>query len=300
VGTPLRRLLKREGHRVVALTRSEESASALRGEGHDAVVADVFDERAVGDALERARPDVVIHQLTAIPPRISPRHAVRDLAATNRLREEGTRILLRAAIASGATRFIAQSISFVHRAEGAERATEGEPIWLDPPGFAPIHRAVASLEEQVASAELHGVVLRYGSFYGPRTVYAPDGSFHADVLARRVPIVGRGRGVFSFVHVEDAARAALLALTASARGVFHVVDDDPAPVSEWLPVYCDAIGARAPYRIPAWLARIGAGPYGLYLMEQQRAISNRAAREALGWTPSIPSWRAGFRSRLDA
>jgi nucleoside-diphosphate-sugar epimerase len=299
VGTPLSRLLLEAGHSITALTRSEANAERLRKDGMDAVVADVFDEAAVRRAMEHAKPDAVVHQLTAIPGRINPRHAVRVLEPTNRLRTEGTRILLAGAKAVGARRFIAQGISFVLSPDGPNPATEAEPPWLDAP-FAPIHRAVHDLETQLMNAtELVGIALRYGAFYGPHTAYAKGGSLYQDVLARRVPIIGSGAGVFSHIHVEDAARAALAALNNGERGVYNIVDDEPAPVREWLPYYAEQIGAKKPFCIPRWLGRLGAGAYGDYLMMRQRGVTNDRARAALGWSPMIASWREGFRDRLD-
>ena len=150
------------------------------------------------------------------------------------------------------------------------------------------------------AADLTGIALRFGSFYGPGTVYAPGGSFHAGVSKRRVPIVGRGYGVFSFTHVDDAAAATVCALARGARGVYAIVDDEPAPVRDWLPAYANAIGAKPPRHIPRWLARLGAGRYAIYLLCQQRGISNAKARHDLGWVPSVTSWRTGFASRLDS
>jgi nucleoside-diphosphate-sugar epimerase len=258
------------------------------------VVADVFDEPAVTAAIALARPDALIHQLTAIPARIRPRKAAQDLAATNRLRTEGTRILLAAAAAAGVRRIVAQSISFLLAPDGPSPAGE-EPVWRGARGFEETHAAAASLEAQVTATS--GLALRFGSFYGPGTVYAPGGSLHADVLARRMPIVGDGGGVFSFIHVDDAA-ATVAALARGDAGVYNVVDDEPAPVRTWLPLYAEAIGAKRPWRVPRWLGRLVAGPGAIYLMCQQRAVSNQKARAELGWAPGISSWRDGFRSIL--
>jgi 2-alkyl-3-oxoalkanoate reductase len=301
VGRPLCRLLKEAGHEIAALTRNSKSGEALRANGIVPVVADVYDEKVVTDAIARSRPDAVVHQLTAIAARTDPRHPERDFAATNRLRTEGTRILLGAAIAAGAKRFIAQSITFVLSPEGPSPATEDEPIWLNQKGSAELNAAVDELETRVCGAkELVGIALRYGALYGPGTVFAKGGAFHDDVRARKIPIVGGGDGCFSFTHVEDAAAATLVALERGERGVYNIVDDEPAPVREWLPYYAQILGARPPLKVPTLIARPFMGPYGAYLMTKQRAVSNRKAREQLGWTPRIASWRSGFRERLDS
>ena len=288
VGRPLLRQLRDAGHQVSALTRSEKGAAALRELGASPVIADVFDEAATVAAVTAASPDAVIHQLTAIPPRIRLRRANEDLAPTNRLRTEGTRILVAAAKAAGARRIVAQSISFVAAPEGPTPATEDEPSWARP-AWAPMIDAVRDLEAQVTAAG--GIALRYGSFYGPGTVYAEGGSLREDVMRRRVPIVGGGAGVFSFCHVDDAAGATLAALERGDPGVYNVVDDDPAPVHDWLPAYAKALGAPPPRHVPRWVARIAAGAYAIYLMCQQRAASNAKAKRDLGWKPRHASWR---------
>jgi nucleoside-diphosphate-sugar epimerase len=299
VGRPLCRTLCRAGHDVVALTRSAASGESLRELGAQPVIADIFDEKSVVAVVAAARPEAVIHQLTAIPARTNPRRADVDFAATNRLRTEGTRILLEAASRAGARRFIAQSISFVLAPEGASPAAE-EPVWPGEKGFSGLNGAVQELETVVTGAtELIGIALRYGAFYGPGTVFAKGGSFHEDVARRKIPVVGAGGGVFSFVHVEDAAGAAVSALSRGERGVYNVVDDEPASVAEWLPYYAGCIGAPAPRRVPAWLASPLLGAYGLYLLTKQRAVSNAKARRELGWSPTISSWRTGFRERLE-
>jgi nucleoside-diphosphate-sugar epimerase len=250
-------------------------------------------------AAATARAEAVVHQLTAIPARVPPRQAGRLLEPTNRLRTEGTKILLEAARAAGAKRFVAQSISFVLAPEGPSPAAE-EPPWQHPPrAVAGMFEAVAEMEAMVTGArDLTGVALRFGALYGPGTSFATGGEMISGVARRRVPIVGRGDGVFSFCHVDDAAAATLRALERGA-GVYNVVDDEPAPVRDWLPYLAELIGARPPRRIPRWLAWLGAGPYAVYLMAQQRAASNRKARDELGFAPSIASWRTGFRDRRD-
>lgn len=292
VGRPLVRDLVAAGFEVTALTRSSEAAERLRAAGVAPIVGDVFDRDRTIAAVRTARPEVVLHELTALPKRIDPRRVRRDLAATNRLRTEGTEILLAAAQAAGARRFVFQGLALVGRPGRAAPWEESEPPWIDAPGDvgAAITPLVAG-ERRVLEAALEGVVLRYGAFYGPGTVFAPDGSMHADVLARRVPIVGRGRGVTSFVHVDDAAAATVAAAGDASPGVYHVVDDDPTPVAEWLPAYAAALGAPRPLRVPRWLARFAAGAYGVFWMDDMRAVSNARAKRDLGWAPRRPSWR---------
>lgn len=300
IGKPLCKQLVAAGHEVTALTRAEGNAGRLRAAGVTPVIADVYDRDAVIAAVTRARAEVVVHQLTAIPAHMPPRQAGRLLEPTNRLRTEGTEILLTAARAAGAARFVTQSISFALAPDGPSPAAE-EPPWQQPPrAVAGMFEAVAEMEAMTTGArDLTGVALRFGSLYGPGTIFATGGSMIAGIARRRVPIVGHGDGVFSFCHVDDAAAATLRALERGA-GVYNIVDDEPAPVRDWLPYLAELISAPAPRRIPRWLAWIGAGSYAVYLMARQRAASNRKARDELGFVPSIASWRTGFRDRRDS
>ncbi|HWO25146.1 MAG TPA: NAD(P)-dependent oxidoreductase [Kofleriaceae bacterium] len=299
IGKPLCKRLVAAGHEVTALTRTEENASRLRTAGVTPVVADIYDRDAVIAAVATARAEAIVHQLTAIPARVPPRQAGRLLEPTNRLRTEGTEILLAAARAAGAKRFIAQSISFVLAPDGPSPAAE-EPPWQHPPrAVAGMFDAVAKMEAMLTGAGyLTGVALRFGSLYGPGTIFATGGDMIENIARRRVPIVGRGDGVFGFCHVDDAAAATVCALE-RGDGVYNIVDDEPAPVRDWLPYLAHLLGAPPPFRVPRWLAWLGAGSYGVYLMVQQRAVSNRKAREELGFVPSIASWRTGFRDRRD-
>jgi nucleoside-diphosphate-sugar epimerase len=297
IGRPLIAALARRGHAVVALTRVESKLEALRKAGAEPVVGDVFDAAGLARAVAAAAPDAVVHELTAIPPRIDPRHVERELAATNRLRDEGTRNLIAAAAAvKSVRRFVAQSVAFAYEPGPALRV-ESDPFVRDPPaGFGPVIAALRSLESQVGALDhedVRGVVLRYGYFYGPGTAYARGGSFHDDVLHRRIPIPGAGSGVFSFIEVEDAADATCAALERGS-GTFNVVDDEPAPLKEWLPEYARRIGAKPPWHVPGLLARLAAGPYGDYLLLKQPGASNAKARRELQWSPRRASWRQGF------
>jgi 2-alkyl-3-oxoalkanoate reductase len=262
-------------------------------------VCDVFDEEGVRDAMASAAPEVVVHELTALPDRFDLRDDT-TYHGTNRLRTEGTRILLDAASEANARRFVAQSIAFGYVPRGDRVKDEDSPLTLGAEGhFGEAVDAVDQLERAVIGAEgLEGLVLRYGFFYGPRTYYAPDGSSAEDARKRRLPIVGRGGGVFSFVHVDDAADATVAAVERGAPGVYNVVDDEPAPMREWVPVYAEALGAKPPRRVPKLLARLVAGNEAVAFATALPGASNAKARRELGWEPSYPSWRQGFREEL--
>jgi nucleoside-diphosphate-sugar epimerase len=298
IGAPLLRLLIAEGHQVTGMTRSPERAEAMRAAGANAVVADALDAQAVTSAVVATRPQAVVHQLTAIPPRLDPRRIVRDFALTDRLRTEGTRNLVAAARQAGVSRILAQSIAFAY-APGPPGTVhvESDPPMADPPAqFKRSAAAIAELERTVLGAR--GLVLRYGYFYGPGTSISPDGSLGQEVARRRLPIVGGGRGVWSFIHVHDAAQATATALTRGSSGAYNVVDDEPAAVREWIPALAAALAAKAPRRVPAWLARPLAGEYGLMTMTRAQGASNALARRELDWTPRYASWREGFRTAL--
>jgi nucleoside-diphosphate-sugar epimerase len=299
IGRPLVPALIAGGHHVTGMTRSPEKVDALRAAGAEPMVADALDAEAVSDAVGKARPDAVIHQLTAIPPRLDPRRIERDFELTDRLRTEGTRHLIAAAQAAGVQRILAQSIAFAY-SSGPIGTVHGEddPLNMNPPKqFRRSAEALVDLERAVLDA--HGLVLRYGYFYGPGSAIARAGSIGQDVARRRLPIVGRGEGVWSFIHVDDAARATVAALTDGQSGAYNVVDDDPAPVSEWLPALADALGAPPPRRVPALIARLAAGSYGVATMTRAQGASNERAKAEFGFAPSHPSWREGFRSALD-
>jgi len=275
------------------MTRSSERAERLRAWGADPVVCDAFDGDAVRAAVLAAEPQAVIHEMTDLPTRLDPRKYATQLAGTNRLRREGTRNLVAAAREAGATRLVAQSIAFAYAPQGDWCKREDAALALDsPPPMADSIRAVAELERQVLEAE--GIVLRYGFFYGPGTQFASDGFYAELARKRRFPVVGSGVGRWSFIHVEDAAAATLAVLDHGSSGVYNVVDDDPAPAREWLPVYARAVGAKPPLRVPAWLGRLGGGRAAVAGMTTQRAASNEKARRELEWTPRYSSWRDGF------
>jgi nucleoside-diphosphate-sugar epimerase len=297
VGRPLVPMLVAAGHEVTGTTRSGQRAETIRAAGATAAVVDALDAEALRAAVAGARPEVVVHELTALPHRFAPR-STDFYDATNRLRTEGTRNLIEAARAAGARRLVCQSIAFAY-APGARPDVKNEdaPLALDaPPPFGEVVRALAAMEREVLEADgLEGVVLRYGWFYGPGTYYGEGGGTEREVRRRRFPVIGSGAGVFSFVHVEDAAAATVAAVERGAPGAYNVVDDEPAAMRDWLPAYAEAIGAPRPLRIPVWLARLVAGPMATVINTQPGAANAKAKRE-LGWTPRWPSWRDGFRS----
>ncbi len=298
IGRPLVRQLVAAGHDVVGMTRREKRVGEIREAGAGAVVCDVFDAQALREAVAAAQPEVVLHALTALPPKFNPRADY--LAATNQVRSEGTRNLVAAAKAAGARRMVAESVAFFYEPEGDWVKDEEAPLFRDPPGrFAAACDALVSLESQVLEAgEPEGVVLRFGWFYGPGTYYDRGGTIAEDTLKRRNPIVGKGEGNFSFIHIEDAAAAYVAALDHGAAGVYNVVDDEPAPLCEWLPAYAEVLGAKPPRRVPAWLARLVAGKDLASAAVEMRGASNAKAKRELGWQPAHPSWRQGFAAAL--
>jgi nucleoside-diphosphate-sugar epimerase len=299
VGRPLVPKLVAAGHEVTGMTRSESKAEDVRRAGARAVVADVFDVDALGAAMEEARPEVIVHELTALPDRIDFRKAD-TYAATNRVRTEGTRNLIDAARTAGARRIVCQSIAFAYRMDGEGLKTENDPLLSEAAGaFGSGVRALREMEAMVLGADgLDGLVLRYGFFYGPGTYYAADGTSTDDVRRRRMPIVGRGSGVFSFIHVDDAADATVAAVERGSPGVYNVTDDEPAPMREWVPVFAEAAGAKPPRRVPVWLARFVAGKDVSNFAVELRGASNEKAKRELGWEPAHPSWRSGFGEAL--
>jgi 2-alkyl-3-oxoalkanoate reductase len=299
VGRPLVTKLVTAGHEVTGMTRSESKTEDVRRAGARAVVADVFDVHALGAAMEEARPEVIVHELTALPDRIDFRKAD-TYAATNRVRTEGTRNLIDAARTAGARRIVCQSIAFAYRMDGEGLKTENDPLLSEAAGaFGSGVSALREMESMVLGADgLDGLVLRYGFFYGPGTYYAVDGTSTDDVRRRRMPIVGRGSGVFSFIHVDDAADATVAAVERGAPGVYNVTDDEPAPMRDWVPVFAEAAGAKPPRRVPVWLARFVAGKDVSNFAVELRGASNEKAKRELGWEPVHTSWRSGFAESL--
>lgn len=281
------------GHEVTGMTRRAERTAELRGGGAEAVVCDVFDAEGLREAVVAARPEAVVHALTALPERFGPRT---DLRPTNRVRTEGTRNLIAAAQAAGTKRLVAESVAFFYAPEGAWVKDEEAPLDLGAPGkMGPAVAAVADLERQVLEAAgVEGLVLRFGWFYGPGTYICPGGSQIEEVRKRRYPVVGEGNATFSFIHIEDAAAAALAALDRGAPGVYNVTDDEPSPMREWLPELAQMLGAKPPRRVPAWLVRLAVGKAMARSAVGTRGASNAKAKRELGWQPAHPSWRQGF------
>lgn len=291
LGVPLVRRLVAAGHVVTGLSRTGERAGAVREAGAEHVTGDALDPERLGALVAAARPDVVIHALTAIPRAMAPRRMPTLMEPTNRLRREATRNLAEAAVAAGARRLIAESIAFAYE-HGDGLRTEDDPVRDD----AEYVRAVRELERvTLGTPGVEGVVLRYGWMYGPGTAFAPDGSQIAAIGKRQFPLVGRGTGMFSFVHVDDAAAATVAAIDAPP-GVYNVVDDEPAAAAEWIPYVAGLIGAKPPYRVPRLVGRAAAGREAGRGAVSLAGASNAKAKRELGWQPR--GWRDGFRELL--
>ncbi len=297
VGKPLVRQLVAAGHEVTGMTRTPGKAAALRELGAVPVVADALDRDAVMAAVAEARPDVVVHQLTAIGP-MSTRNLDAAFVPTNRLRREGTDNLIAAARAAGARRFVGQSFApWSYKREGGPAKAEDDPLETDPPKHVEqTLAAIRHLEAAVTGAQgLEGIVLRYGGFYGPGTGIARDGDMAEMIVKGRFPVVGDGSGVWSLIHIEDAAAATVAAIERGHPGsIYNVADDEPAPVREWLPALAEALGGRRPRHLPGFLGRLLLGQAGYAMMTSLRGVSNAKAKRELGWTPAYPSWRQGF------
>ena len=296
IGRQLLPQLVAQGHQVTAATRNPAKAARLRELGAEPAVVDGLDAVAVGEAVARAEPDAVVHQMTALAGDTDMRHFDRMFAVTNRLRTQGTDHLLAAAAAAGARRFIAQSYTgWPNIREGGPVKTEDDPLDPDPPAAQRESlAAIEYVERVVPAAPLQGIVLRYGAFYGP----GASDSLVDLIRKRRLPIIGDGAGVWSFLHISDAASATLAALEHGRPGVYNVVDDEPARVTEWLPFLARAVGAKPPLRVPVWLGRLAAGEVAVSAMTRIRGSSNARAKRELGWQPAWPSWREGFSRGL--
>jgi nucleoside-diphosphate-sugar epimerase len=291
------------GHEVAGMTRTPSKKGLLRSLGARPVVADALDPDAVARAVAEAEPEVIVHQLTALSGSLDLRHIDRAFGETNRLRTEGTDHLLAAGRAVGARRFVAQSFAGWPSARtGGPVKTEADPFDPTPPAaLKTMLDAIRHLEDAVTGATwTEGVVLRYGGFYGPGTSFSlkPEGEHVTAIRQRKFPLVGSGAGMWSFIHIEDAATATVAAIEHGERGIYNVVDDEPAPVSAWLPVAAETLGAKPPRRLPRWLGRIAAGEAAVVMMTEVRGASNKKAKRELGWTPHYSSWRQGFANGL--
>jgi nucleoside-diphosphate-sugar epimerase len=293
IGTRLIPQLVERGHRVTATTRDPAKLAALRRLGADAVVVDGLDGAAVGEAVASAAPDAVVHQMSSLAGKLDPKHFDRSFALTNRLRTQGLDHLVAAAQATGVQHIVAQSFTgWPNIRSGGWVKDEEDPLDPEPPkAQRESLAAIRYLEETVQKED--GTVLRYGGFYGD----ASDAMIPL-VRKRQFPLVGGGTGYTSWVHLDDAASATVLALEQGARGIFNIVDDEPAPASEWLPYLADCVGAKPPLRLPVWAARLAAGEVAVSMLTRTRGSSNARAKRELGWELRWPSWRQGFRHGL--
>ena len=291
------------GHEVVGMTRTGSKQDELRSMGARPVVADALDPDAVAQAVAEAEPEVIVHQLTALSGSFDMRKVDQFFAATNRLRTAGTDHLLAAGRAVGARRFLAQSYAgWPFARTGGPVKSETDPLDPTPPqAMREVLDAIRHVEDAVTGAEwVEGIVLRYGGFYGPGTSLSADprADISENIRKRKFPVVGSGAGMWSFVHIADAASATVAAIERGSPGIYNVVDDEPAPVREWVPALASALGAKPPRRLPRWLGRLAAGEAATVMMTEIRGASNAKARRELGWQPRYPSWRQGFAQGL--
>ncbi len=301
IGRRLIPMLVKAGHTVTGTTQHPEKMMTIHSAGATPMQMNALNEKDVLAAVQKAQPEIIIHQLTAIPANLNLRHFDEEFELTNRLRTEGTDHLLAAARAAGVRRFIAQSYAGWYARTGGWIKTEDDPLISS--GIsdgrktleATMHVETATLLEKA----IEGFALRYGSFYGPGTSLAPGVWFFEGVLQRRVPIVGGGTGYWSFIHIDDAAAATLAAVYSPNPGLYNITDDEPAPVSTWLPVLAEVLGAKSPRRVPKWLARWAVGEYGVAVMTELRGSSNRKAKSRLPWKLKWPTWRQGFKEGFE-
>jgi 2-alkyl-3-oxoalkanoate reductase len=301
IGRVLVPLLLLRGHRVAGLVRSEASGTWAASQGAEAFVSDALDAEAISTCFDRFRPEAVVHQLTALPASTDLRDFDRVFSKTNALRTQGTDNLLSAARQGGARRFVAQSYcGWPYARVGGPVKTEDDPLDPNPPAaLRQTLDAIRYLERAVTTAtELKGISLRYGGFYGPGTSLSWGGAIVEQVRRRRFPVVGAGAGIWSFLHIEDAASATVAALESDTAGVFNVVDDEPAPVADWLPALAAAVGAKPPLRVPAFLARLVLPKHLIVMMTEIRGGSNAKFKRTFAWQPAWPTWREGWQRGL--
>lgn len=289
------------GHEVTGMIRSESGAAGVRAFGADVVLADGLDAGAVRAAVESVRPDVVVHQMTALKGGIDFKHFDDSFATTNKLRTVGTDNLLAAAQAAGVRRFVVQSYAGWNLQHGGSATkTEADPLDPNPvPAQRQTMAGIKHLEAAVLNAAgIEGVALRYGSFYGPTGDIGKGGSMVELIQKRRLPIIGDGAGIWSFIHYDDAAAATVKAIESDVTGVFQIADDDPAPASVWLPEFARILGAKPPRHIPSWLGRLAVGDVGVAAFTEIRGADNTLAKQTFDWQPGYASWRQGFRDGL--
>jgi nucleoside-diphosphate-sugar epimerase len=303
LGSRLLPLLTGEGHEAFGSSRNESGRAAVDARGGTGIVMDPLDAESVRAAVAEAKPDVVVHQLTALSAMSgNMKKWDRDFAMTNRLRTEATDHLVAAARESGVRRVVAQSYGghWTNQRTGGPVKTEDDPLTdhVEKEARQSL-RALKHLEQAVTTApNIEGVVLRYGNFYGPGNTLSRDGEMGEMVRRGKVPVVGGGGGVWSWIHIDDAAAATVAAIERGAPGIYNIVDDDPAPVADWLPYLAEQLGGKKPMRLPGWVARPMIGQFGLALMTTVRGSSNAKAKRELGWAPRYPSWREGFRAGI--
>jgi nucleoside-diphosphate-sugar epimerase len=291
IGRPLVQQLRERGHDVVGMTRT--NADTITELGAEPAIADALDADAVRAAVESARPDVVVNELTDLARPLNPRKYDEWLAGTNELRSEGTRNLVAAAEAAGVGKVISQSVAFAYSFEPGVKSEESPLIGM---AGREMGAAIEELERQTLAAP-GGIVLRYGFFYGPSTSLGRGGQQIEMIRKRQLPIIGGGKGTWPFIHVDDAASATVAAVEGGAPGVYNVVDDEPAAGHDWIPYVADLIGAKKPMRVPSFIAKIVAGPMAAFATGLQ-PVANAKARRELGWEPRYPSWREGFSAEL--
>lgn len=301
VGDRLLPVLVAAGHEVVAMTRSPAKQEQLRASGATPAVADGLDRASVIEAVTGAEPEVVIHQMTGLTRAKSFRRFDDEFAVTNRLRTEGSDHLIEAARMAGARRFIAQSYgNWNYERTGAEPKLESDRFDPDPPrNQRRTLEAIRRLEQEVTRAEgLEGIVLRYGNFYGPGSSIARDGDVAELVRKRRLPIIGDGGGVWSFIHLDDVATATTAAVERGEPGIYNIVDDEPVAARDWIPELARVLGAKPPRHVPTWVGRLAAGEVGVSMMTRIRGASNAKAKREFGWQPRYAGYREGFRTGL--
>jgi nucleoside-diphosphate-sugar epimerase len=301
IGRTLIPLLVEQQHEVFGAFRNPANAERVKSLGATPVILDALDGQAVNDRISEIKPQAVIHQLTAIPAHLDLRNIDRDFEQTNRLRTEGTRNLATAAVHNGVEKFIAQSFAgWPYARRGITLKTEEDDLDpTPPPKLKAMLDAIETLEHTVLREHgFIGIVLRYGPLYGPHSSIATQGATVEEIRAHKVPLVGQGTGVWSFVHLDDAATATVAALTRAQRGIYNIVDDDPALVSDWLPFLAECVGAKPPMHVPNMAAKLLIGEHAVAMMNDIRGVSNAKAKAELGWTPKWASWRQGFREGL--
>ena len=301
LGRRLVPLLLEAGHEVVGSTHSPQKAQSVRSLGAEAMVVDGLDRDAVTQAVLNCRPDVIVHEMTALASVRNLKHFDKEFALTNRLRTEGTDNLLAAAHMAGVRKLIVQSYTgWPNQRQGERIKDENDPLDQNvPKSMVQSWEAINTLEEVVEDTRgVAGIVLRYGSFYGPGTAMCEGGEMLEMVRQRKLPLIGNAAGIWSFIHIDDAAHATRLAIERANAGIYNIVDDDPAEVSEWLPELARILGAKPPHHVPEWIARLLVGEAVVLMMTETRGSSNAKAKRELGWQPGFASWRDGFRRGL--